>query len=59
MLKPFVGLCWIWILKRDGLLLREKWWARGALNPRPRGYEPRALTRLSYGPRVIGAAGPT
>jgi hypothetical protein len=28
----------------------EKWWARRDLNPRPSGYEPDALTRLSYGP---------
>lgn len=25
-------------------------WAQGDLNPRPTGYEPVALTRLSYGP---------
>ena len=27
-----------------------KYWAQGDLNPRPTGYEPVALTRLSYGP---------
>ncbi len=30
--------------------LEYDWWARGDLNPRPPGYQPGALTRLSYGP---------
>ena len=28
-------------------------WAQGDLNPRPTGYEPVALTRLSYGPNRL------
>ena len=29
---------------------RIGWWARGDLNPGPPGYQPGALTGLSYGP---------
>ena len=32
-------------------------WARRGLNPRPPGYEPGALTGLSYGPKNCDAAG--
>ncbi len=36
---------------RNGL---RRWWARWGLNPRPLGYQPSALTRLSYGPASLG-----
>ena len=44
-LKEFV------ILSEHGLIPLELW-ARRDLNPRPPGYEPGALTWLSYGPLV-------
>ncbi len=31
----------------------EQWWARQDLNLQPTDYESAALTRLSYGPRVL------
>ncbi len=39
------------ILAEHGLTQNIKW-ARRDLNPRPPGYEPGALTWLSYGPSV-------
>ena len=42
-----IGGAYITIAPIEG----QKQWARRGLNPRPLGYEPSALTGLSYGPR--------
>ena len=39
------------VKKPENSLINVCWWARGDLNARPTGYEPVALTRLSYGPQ--------
>jgi hypothetical protein len=43
--KPFCNLNGVGLNKTTSLV-----WAQGDSNPRPTGYEPVALTRLSYGP---------